>query len=48
MDKEIVVDQEEGPINIDDEPTTEEVDYSDVSDEDMTVVDESEIDWSTL
>jgi hypothetical protein len=49
MDKEIIVDQEEITINIvDDELTTEKVDYSDISDEDITVVDESEIDWSTL
>ena len=49
MDKEIVVDQEEAPINNADESiTTEKVDYSDISDEDITVVDESEIDWSTL
>lgn len=43
MDKEIVVDQEEAPINNASKDITTEI-----SEEDITVVDESDIDWSKL
>jgi hypothetical protein len=50
MEKEFVIDQEDVVVVAIDETEeeTEEFDYSDISDDQFTSTDESEIDWSSL
>lgn len=49
MEQEFNFDQEDVKVTVVEESEeTEEVDYSDFSEDDFATVDESEIDWSTL